>query len=239
MVGRLKGLMEDIRTGEKQKREAELAALQAQISPHFLYNALNTIKFMSRMRGAANIEEVASSIIGLLRGVLGNTREFVPLREELDYVNSYIRIQRYKYFQPFLVNLQIEPEALDCVIPKLLLQPLVENAVIHGIGPLSQGGYVSVKAYCGTDGLKLEVTDNGVGMTQEQIEQAMQGHSPDRNHQFSGIGLSNVKERVALLYGEPYDLKIFSEPGVYTTAELLLPIRYEEADKRDQSAIGG
>jgi two-component system sensor histidine kinase YesM len=136
MMDELKRLLEGIRISEKKKREAELTALQAQIRPHFLYNSLNTIKYLAKLNGTPNIEEVSGSLIELMRGVLGNSSEFLTVREELDYVRRYIAIEKYKYMEPIQVHFQIEDEALlDCRVLKLMLQPIVENAIIHGIAP--------------------------------------------------------------------------------------------------------
>ncbi|EBD8094922.1 HAMP domain-containing protein, partial [Salmonella enterica] len=129
MMEELKRLLEGIRLSEKEKREAELTALQAQIHPHFLYNSLNTIKYLARLNGVPNIEEVSGSLIELMRSVLGNSSEFLTLREELAYVEHYVSIMKYRYMKPIRLITEIEDDALlDCRVLKLMLQPLVENA---------------------------------------------------------------------------------------------------------------
>jgi two-component system sensor histidine kinase YesM len=224
MILQLKQLIEDNQLQEKHKREAELTALQAQIQPHFLYNTLNTIKYMAKIRQADNISDVTASLIDLLRGVLGNTREFVTIREELDYVRSYMTIQTYRYMNQFSYSIQAEPEILNCTMLKLIIQPIVENALLHGIGHMQQGGILSIRVYKEGALIKLEVRDNGKGMSEEQIEKLLQNRRSAENRNFSGIGIHNVHERIKMVYGEPYGIEIFSQPDLFTTVELTLPL---------------
>lgn len=223
MVDELKRLMEDIRTSEKEKREAELTALQAQIRPHFLYNSLNTIKYLAKLNGVPNIEEASGALIELMRGVLGNSNEFLTVREELAYVSSYVALEKYKFMEPIGVQTQIEDDALlDAPVLKLMLQPLVENAIVHGVG--LSGGVVLIRVYEEQGDLKIEVTDNGKGMTQERIDMLLgQSDASAKPSRFSGMGVRNVHERIRRMYGEPYGVKLYSEPGLYTKAEVRFP----------------
>lgn len=238
MVEELKRLLEGIRISEKEKREAELTALQAQIRPHFLYNSLNTIKYLAKLNDVPNIEEVSGSLIELMRGVLGNSNEYLTVREELEYVRSYVSIVKYKYMQPIPVYEEIEDEALlECRVPKLMLQPIVENAIIHGIGPLEEGGLVMIRVCEENHNLKIEVTDNGKGMTREQMDLLLgensKGEAPSR---FSGMGVRNVHERIARMYGEPYGVKLYSELGRYTKVVITFPV-LQDKDKSAQEVI--
>mgnify|MGYP001248377402 CR=1 FL=1 len=233
MLDQIRTLMEDIKNGERHKREAELAALQAQIRPHFLYNTLNTIKYLARLRNAGNIEEVTTALIQLLRGVLGNTKQFITIGEELDYVRSYINIQKYKYIEPFDVHIQADPGLLSCKIIKLLIQPIVENAIIHGIGPLKEKGQIVIKVQRVGENIRIEVTDNGVGMTEERIGQVLNKRHAATNLSFNSMGIGNVQERIRMTYGEAYGLKIYSEPGVYTTVEIWIPAVRDGEDAHD------
>jgi len=234
MVEELKRLLADIRTSEKKKREAELTALQAQIRPHFLYNSLNTIKYLARLNGVPNIEEVSGSMIELMRGVLGNSNEFLTVREELDYTSRYVSIVKYRYMEPIRVQTEVEDEALlDCLVLKLMLQPIVENAILHGIGPSAQEGIVRIRVCAEHRNLKIEVTDNGKGMTQEQMDQMLkesdQGGGSSR---FSGMGVRNVHERIVRMYGEPYGIRLSSELGKYTKVELRFPRLFADEKSR-------
>jgi len=233
MVEELKGLMEGIRIREKEKREAELTALQAQIRPHFLYNSLNTIKYLAKLNGVPNIEAVSGSLIELMRGVLGHSNEFVTVREELDYVNSYVSIVKYKYMEPIRMQVRIEDEALsDCLVLKLMLQPIVENAIQHGIGS-SEDGLVSIRVCSDRGDLLIEVTDNGKGMTREQMEGLLREDGKmEARSRFSGMGVSNAHERIVRMYGEPYGVKLYSEPGLYTKVAIRFPM-LRNADQSD------
>lgn len=238
MVEELKRLLEGIRISEKEKREAELTALQAQIRPHFLYNSLNTIKYLAKLNGVPNIEEVSGSLIELMRGVLGNSNEYLTVREELDYVRSYISIVKYKYMQPIPVYEEIEDEALlECRVPKLMLQPIVENAIIHGIGSLEEGGAVMIRVCEENHNLKIEVTDNGKGMTLEQMDLLLGEHSKgEAPSRFSGMGVRNVHERIVRINGEPYGVKLYSELGLYTKVVITLPV-LRDTEKLDYEVI--
>lgn len=232
MIDELKRLMEDIRTSEQDKREAELTALQAQIRPHFLYNSLNTIKYLAKLNGVPNIEEVSGALVELMRGVLGNSRELLTVREELDYVSSYVAIAKYRFMEPVPVHFQIEDEALlDCQIVKLSLQPIVENALVHGLEPSAHGGYVVVRVYEEDGDLKIEVMDNGKGMDKEHIDALTRevGEAHGTASRFMGMGVRNTHERIRRRFGEPYGIKLYSEPGWYTKVE----IRYPRLEKKD------
>ncbi|TDF89794.1 cache domain-containing sensor histidine kinase [Paenibacillus piri] len=225
MVEELKRLLEGIKTSEKMKHEAELAVLQAQIRPHFLYNSLNTVKYLAKLNGVPNIEEVAESLIELMRGVLGNSNEFLSVQEELQYVRSYVNIEKYKYVEPIHVNIEIEnEELLQYRVLKLMLQPIVENAIIHGIASAEHGGLVLIRVYKEQKELRLEVSDNGKGMSDEQIKALFEVKEGGTYTRFSGMGIRNVHERIVRLYGESYGVFLYSEPGRYTKVEIRFPL---------------
>lgn len=225
MVEELKRLLEGIVTTEKEKREAELAVLQAQIRPHFLYNALNTVKYLAKINGVPNIGEVSESLIELMRGVLGNTNEFLTLQEELQYVRSYVNIEKYKYVEPIHVNIEVEnEELLQVSVLKLMLQPLVENAIIHGLSSSEYEGRVLIRIYEEHKELRIEVRDNGKGMTKEQIDALFEVNKVQTNTRFSGMGVRNVHERIVRLFGEPYGVFLYSEPDTYTTVQIRFPL---------------
>lgn len=225
MVQELKRLLEDIVKTEREKREAELAVLQAQIRPHFLYNTLNTVKYLAKLNGVPNIVEVSESLIELMRGVLGNTNEFLTLQEELQYVRNYINIEKYKYVKPLNVNFEIEDEELLlCSVLKLMLQPIVENAIIHGIASMEHEGLVLIRVYEQHNELRIDVRDNGKGMSKEQIEAMFEVNQGQTYSRFSGMGVRNVHERIVRLYGEPYGVSLHSEPESYTHVQIRFPM---------------
>ncbi|WP_020617864.1 cache domain-containing sensor histidine kinase [Paenibacillus daejeonensis] len=224
MVEELQRLLEGIRVSEQEKRKAELTALQAQVRPHFLYNALNTIKYLAKLNGTPNIEEVSGALIDLMRGVLGNANEYLTVREELEYVRNYLAIVKYRYMEPIALIEQIDdPALLNCPIIKLTLQPIVENAVLHGIGSRMEGS-VTIRVYEVDGDLMIEVEDNGKGISEEQIEQLLggQGEMGDSSR-FSSMGVRNVHERITRLYKEPYGLKVYSEVGRFTKVTIRFP----------------
>lgn len=232
MVEQLKHSLEGIVTKEKEKREAELAVLQAQIRPHFLYNTLNTVKYLAKLNGVPNIVEVSESLIELMRGVLGNTNEFLTLQEELQYVRSYVTIEKYKYVEPVHLNIEVEnEELLQLSVLKLMLQPLVENAIIHGLSGSESEGEVLIRIYVESKELRIDVRDNGRGMSKDQINALFEANT---NTRFSGMGVRNVHERIVRLFGEPYGVFLDSEPDAYTTVQIRFPLitrLEEEGDK--------
>lgn len=230
MIDDLKRLMQDIRISEQAKREAELTALQAQIRPHFLYNTLNTIKYLANLNGVPNIEEVSGSLIELMRGVLGNSNEFLTVREELDYVNCYMSIVKYKYMEPITVQVQVEDDdLLECRVLKLMLQPIVENAILHGVVPSAKSGIILIRVYGESGDLFIEIMDNGPGMSREKMRLLLESGREGSASRFSGIGVRNVHERICRMYGEPYGIRLFSEEGLYTKVVIRLPeIRTDE-----------
>ncbi|RXZ83703.1 sensor histidine kinase [Paenibacillaceae bacterium] len=221
MMSRIDSLMDEIKDQEKQKREVEIVALQSQIRPHFIYNTLDTVKSLARLQNVRNIEELLGAFIELLRLTLGDTREFITIKEEIEHLERYILIQRYKYLDRFIVQYQVEEGVLDCLTTKLILQPLVENAIAHAFVDVHKDLLITVKIYADNNRIKFEVTDNGIGMTADQIQQIL--NNKDCNLHRGGIGLRNVDERIKKLFEQPDGIHIVSEPGMYTSVEFTIP----------------
>ncbi len=224
MLYEVKMLMENIQYKEKQKRIAELKTLQAQINPHFLSNTLNTAKWLAGIQNAENIENLLTALIELLHASIGKGDELITLREEIHYLNNYIAIQEYKYCDKFEVHFEIQPELLDLKILKSLLQPLVENSIIHGIEPMEGKGVIVVKASVEENILRIKISDNGVGMPEDVIKAVLSEDSRSSKSRFCGIGVSNVEERIKLFFGEEYGIHLESVPYLFTTIELTLPV---------------
>lgn len=222
MMDNIDVLMNQIELREKEKRDAELTALQSQIKPHFIYNTLGTIRNLARLQGVRNIVEITDAFTDLLRLTLGHTREMVTIREELHHLKSYIHIQKYKYLDRMTFVFQIEDEILHFYTIKLILQPIVENAIIHASGGADHPLRITIRIYRVSEGIKFEITDNGIGMTDEQILQALGNLSTQKS--FSGIGFKNVNERLQMTYGPNYQLNILSEKNMYTRVEFTIPI---------------
>jgi two-component system, sensor histidine kinase YesM len=225
MMSQINSLMDDIKKQEKIKREDDLKILQTQINPHFIYNTLNTIRYLAELQNVKNIKEVTVSFIELLRVSIGNAERFITIQKEIDYVQSYVNILKYKYLDKFNVVYQIEDTILQCKTLKMTLQPIVENALVHGIDFIDREGFISIKVYSENGVVKLIVTDNGVGMTGEQITKVLKGSNSNENKsRFNGIGISNVNERIKMFFGDKYGLNIYSQLGECTTVEITIPI---------------
>ena len=223
MIQELNRHIDDIKAKEKQKASAEFRALQAQINPHFLANTLNNVAWLARMQKAENIETVVTSLVRLLNVSMGRGSDLITLREETGYLMSYVRIQEFKNFRNIDVRFDIDGDIMDFKILKLILQPIVENSIIHGLGPKQGQGLISVKGYLDGGDVKIIITDTGAGMDENEMERLLRADkgSTDR---LNGIGLNNVNERIKLSYGDGYGLSINSRKGVFTSVEVKLPV---------------
>jgi len=221
MVERIHYLISDIKTTELQKHQFEMRALQAQINPHFLHNTLNTIKFLATLQGAENIKEISDNLSNMLRINMDN-RTMISLKEEISYLNQYLEIQAYRYINRFTSNIICE-EGLDSFfIPKLLIQPIVENSLKHGIANKNDG-IILIKIYQSDAKVYIKISDNGIGMPENiQLFRVSADH----------IGLYNINQRILLYFGSDYGLTIESEKGLYTNIEITIPlITAEEVDQ--------
>jgi two-component system sensor histidine kinase YesM len=234
MIGQIKKLMEDIKENERQKRQMEIKVLRAQISPHFLYNSLNTIGYLAMMQNVKNIHDLVSSLINLLQAAVKVDDILIPLSDEIDYVKSYLTIQLYRFSRQPQVDFRLDKLTYGCLVPKMILQPIVENALIHGLRDGQENPMVTIKAYPLDANLIISVSDNGAGMSGEKIREVLsmeaEHNSSLRNLRFSGIGIGNVHARIRLQFGEPYGLSIYSREQLFTTVEIRLPVVKEEKE---------
>lgn len=227
-------LMDHRLQAEKQKQDLEYRMLQNQINPHFLYNTLNSIKWMATIQHAPGIAEMTTALSRLLKSVSKGNERLVPLVEEFALLNDYFTIQQYRYGGTVMLDVDyIEDEHLihDCMIPRFTLQPLVENAIFHGIEPKGCAGQVALTVTrdktCGD--VLIALSDDGVGMTQEQIEKALREPGPEEAAaKYRYVGIWNVHRRLQYSFGEAYGLSIASEPGHGTTVTVRLPYHKEE-----------
>lgn len=214
---------------QRRKRELELEALQYQINPHFLFNTLGTLKWVSIINDAPPvISEGITSLSELLRSVLLSKDEMISVREELENLSHYFMIQRIRYAECFEVVNEIDQTVEDSKIPRFILQPLAENAILHG----SEGGarqiVITVRCERAEDGVLLEIRDNGNGFDPDAVQNNHEGR-------FSGIGLSNVDERLKLYFGDTHGLDIRSRPGEGTVCRLLIPDRRDKEGGADDA----
>ena len=221
-------LMDKKIADEKQKKDLEYQILQSQINPHFLYNTLNSIKWMATIQNATGIAEMTTALARLLKSVSKGSAALITLEQELDLIKDYFLIQQYRYGGSISIEYQIESEDLyDCMVHRFSLQPIVENALFHGIEPKGTTGKITVKAEsvilnekkC----LRISITDNGIGMTKETIDRVLHGENETKADFFKQVGINNVNQRIRHDFGDAYGISIQSEPGVYTTMIILLP----------------
>ena len=217
---------------EKQKRDLEYKMLQSQINPHFLYNTLNSIKMMSQAQGATGITEMTTSLASLLRSISKGTSLLVPISEELALVKNYFTIQNLRYGGMIRLNINVDDERImDAQILKFTLQPIVENAIFHGLEPKGGTGTIDLHAYYVSrdDDVKdicIDVTDDGVGIPKDQCLTLLNDHEGEnRSEFFKEIGISNVHKRLKYEFGEQYGLFIDSEEGRYTKVSVLIAER--------------
>ncbi len=215
---------------ERQKREAELRSLQAHIKPHFLYNTLETIQWLARRKGAEDVAEVVDALSSLFRIGLSGGNDRIALVEEFEHIRSYLTIQQTRYRGKLHASIQISEEVQDVYVLKLLLQPLVENAIYHGIKSRRGPGRIWVKAELQESRLVLTVQDDGAGMEKEQLERLrarLQRSVEDQEREergTGGYGLHNVQARINLTFGDPYGLRVESERGGGTLIQIIHPV---------------
>ncbi len=217
-------LMDKRLQDEKTKHDLEYQVLQSQINPHFLYNTLNTIKWMATIQGSEGISEMATALSRLMKNISKSSEDIIPIADEFSLVNDYFTIMKYRYGGTIELEYQTENESLlQQKINRFSLQPIVENAIFHGIEPKGSAGKIVIHTYLKDQKVIIDVTDNGVGMSQEAINSVLSGESQATTEFFKQIGVGNVKERIKYTFGEEYGLSIRSELGKYTTMSFSLP----------------
>ena len=235
MVSTMRHLMDDIIQQEAQKRRSELEVLQSQINPHFLYNTLDSVIWMTEAGRTQEAIQMVTSLARLFRIALSGGRRIIPLSDELDHARHYLSIQKIRYKNKFDLRVRAEPGTEGLYMLKLTIQPLLENAVYHGMAGAEEDGLISVEARREGDELVIDVTDNGVGMRPELAATLLSDQRPQLRTSGSGIGVRNVHRRIQLTFGEAYGLTIFSEPDEGTTVRLRLPaLDGEQAARLEQ-----
>ncbi|HZG87755.1 sensor histidine kinase [Paenibacillus sp.] len=224
MLERIHNLLQETKRAEEQKKEYELKMLRSQIAPHFLYNTLACISSLAKQQQIAEVRQTIRSLVGLLTFSFDKQSEFVTLAEELEGLRMYMQIQQVRYGERYAYAVDVDPSLLNCRMLKLTLQPLVENALFHGIAPKG-GGTVTVKAKAEKGRLRLYVRDDGAGMDRTAIRSALRQQAAEPSkHRFTGIGLSNVHERIRIHFGEPHGLKVASRKGAGTVVRIDVPL---------------
>ena len=231
MSAHVSDLMENRIRDEQEKMNLEIKMLQAQINPHFLYNTLDSIKWIATMQHNTGIVRVVSALSSLLKNMAKGFNEKVTVRQELDFLDNYITIEKIRYIELFDVEIKVEDPALyNAGIIKLTLQPLVENSIFSGIEPSGKPGLIQIHIFSREQTLYIRIRDNGVGISKENIDRMLTDTSRVTKHYMSGIGLPNVDRRIKLVYGQEYGLAIDSEVGVYTCVTVSLPLEFQGHD---------
>lgn len=235
MARRIQALMNDIVAEHESKRKSEFDTLQSQINPHFLYNTLDIIVWMIENEQKQEAVKVVTALARFFRISLSKGRSIIPVRDELEHVRNYLTIQQKRFKNKFIYQIEAQEEVLSLASLKLMLQPLVENAIYHGMEFMDGDGEITVKVERNEDRLCFTIADNGLGMTKEQVEGLLTGETRSASKKGSGIGVKNVNERIRLYFGEDYGLEIFSEPDEGTAIQICLPaVPYEELSEKEQ-----
>lgn len=228
MINTVKQLMGQILEDQEMIRTSELKALQSQINPHFLYNTLDSIVWIAEEAGNEKIKEITMALANYFRIVLSSGKDIISVHDEVEHVVSYLVIQKMRY-ENLDYSIQVQEDALTQNMPKLLLQPLVENAIYHGIKNNSEGGTIWIRGYVSGEDLIFEVEDNGRGMRPEELKTLfIQNKSSKPKH--GGVAIKNIQERIELYYGEEYGLKVESVYRKGTKVTVTLPVKKESGE---------
>jgi len=208
---------------ELEHRYAQLNALQSQINPHFLFNALETIRMRSIMKNETETAKIIHNMAKLFRSSLTWKRDKVKLKEEVDFIVCFLEIQKYRFADRLEYDIEVDPEAENCLVPKLIYLPFVENACIHGVEKMKQGGRVTIKLTLEGDELHFRISDNGAGMSEEQIQRIYSYVKEETKDLGERIGMQNVIYRLKLIYEEQFQFQLESEIGKGTSLHLVVP----------------
>lgn len=227
---RIETLMEEIIRQQNERRKSELDALQSQINPHFLYNTLDSIIWMAEGKKNEEVVVMTASLARLLRQSISNEDELVTIGKEVEYVRSYLTIQKMRYKDKLEFEIEVEPCIAHVPIIRLVLQPIVENAIYHGLKYKDSKGLLKVHGYMKGENVVIDIIDDGVGMDEETLKHIYDKHKV--NYRSNGVGVYNVQQRLILYYGKDYGIIYHSEKGKGTTASVVIPGMQEGSHER-------
>jgi two-component system sensor histidine kinase YesM len=222
MTSKIKELIEQNTIEQELKRKSELKALQTQINPHFLYNTLDSIIWMAEDKKFDEVVLMTSSLAKLFRLSISSGDELITIFNEIEHIKSYLTIQKMRYLDKLDFEIDVDKDIMNYKVLKILLQPLVENSIYHGIKNKDGDGLIRITGEKAEGKLLIKVIDNGIGMSSEQLETIFEHHQKPKNS--SGVGVNNVNERIKLYFGNQYGLCYESEIGVGTTVSITLPV---------------
>ncbi len=222
-------LMEEQRQEAEVKKQLEFQVLQNQINPHFLYNTLNSIKWMAALQHADNIRDMTAALGRLLQNIAKGTDVKIPIYEEMSLLDDYVLIQNIRYEDRIHMEYHIgNPDITQAYIVKFLLQPIIENAIFHGIEPKEGIGNIDIYLDRSGDEIVISIVDQGVGMTEDQVNRLLHPENDEKPRRgLNGIGVANIHERIQLTYGKQYGLTITSQPGCFTNVTIRIPYEKE------------
>ncbi|HCL01191.1 MAG TPA: sensor histidine kinase [Lachnoclostridium phytofermentans] len=219
MVVRIQELMTKVRQEEITLRKTELKALQAQINPHFLYNTLDAIGWLCEEERSQDAVEMVNALAKLFRISISKGHELITIEKEVEHAKSYLKIENFRYKNQFVYEFIVEEECLPYYCNKITLQPIIENAIYHGLNRMVDDGHIGIHIYDEEEDIIMEVIDNGVGMTPEQIHSILYKEPGDK----TGIGIKNVNDRIKIYFGEKYGILIESELDEGTCVKIRMP----------------
>lgn len=232
MVRRLRESLEKTKDEQQKKYLAEMKALQSQINPHFLVNTLNSIRFIAKVSKFDGIKNMTESLIKILSCSFRSNTSFYSLEEELEVLKSYVFLMEIRYTEGFEVFYNIDEKCLLCTVPRLILQPIVENSIVHGFDEMEEIGEITIYAYIKNFVLYIEIQDNGKGISKEEIKDILYPHKIKKDDEERiSIGISNVDSRLQLHYGNHYKLQMESEVGKYTKTLIRIPQKENNENK--------
>lgn len=206
---------------QRDRKRMEISKLQAEINPHFIYNTLTSIKYIAILNKQEKISNLITSFVKLLKNSINREGAFILFKDELENLNHYIEIQKVIYNNNISFNFEIDESSLNCVVPNFILQPLVENSILHGILPKGREGLISISSKINGDKLIIKIIDNGVGLDSTSITDLKSNFN--ESSKFSGIGLSGINQKIKLIFSEEYGIDIESIVGEKTIVTILLP----------------
>ena len=230
MTHKIQDLMAQNIQEQEQKRKIELKALQSQINPHFLYNALDSIIWMAEGKKNEEVVLMTASLARLLRQSISIENELVTIGQEVEYVRSYLTIQKMRYKDKLEFEINVDPRITHAQIIRLVLQPIVENAIYHGLKYKESKGMLKVHGYELGERIIIDITDDGVGMDEETLKHIYDKHKV--NYHSNGVGVYNVQQRLVLYYGKEYGIIYHSEKGKGTTATVVIPKKQEDVHEK-------
>jgi two-component system sensor histidine kinase YesM len=239
MTNKIHQLMKQNTAVQEEKRKSDLKALRSQINPHFLYNTLDSIIWMAEGEKSKDVVLMTSELAKLLRQSISNDNERIPLEKEIEYTRSYLSIQKMRYRDKLDYEIIVEDRIRKEKVINLILQPLVENAIYHGIKYKGSKGKITIKGWGEDDNIFIRVSDDGIGMDTETLNQTMkkakERDRTDESEKSGGVGVQNVNTRLRLYYGEKYGLHFESTLGEGTEVTIKIPRYFREENKNEST----